>query len=75
MNNKDKYIDTQKVDYKIQNKKRGEILYYSIDQIADLLNESIGNVKYYTNIFDDLLKIEIVNKELRYTNNDVDNRF
>ena len=72
MNNKDKYIDTQKFDYKIQNKKRGKILYYSIDQIADLLNENIGNIKYYTNIFDDLLKIEIVDKELRYTNNDVD---
>lgn len=72
MNSKDKYIDTQKVDYKIQNKKRGEILYYSIDQVADLLNESTGNIKYYTNIFDDLLKIEIVDKELRYTNNDVD---
>lgn len=72
MNNKDKYIDTQKVDYKIQNKKRGEILYYSIDQVADLLNENVGNIKYYTNIFDDLLKIEIVDKELRYANNDVD---
>jgi DNA-binding transcriptional MerR regulator len=72
MENKDKYIDTQKIDYKIQNKKRGEILYYSIDQVADLLTESTGNIKYYTNIFDDLLKIEIVDKELRYTNNDVD---
>jgi DNA-binding transcriptional MerR regulator len=72
MDIKDKYIDTQKVDYRIQNIKRGEILYYSIDQVADLLNENIGNIKYYTNIFDDLLKIEIVDKELRYTNNDVD---
>lgn len=72
MDSKDKYIDKQKVDYKIQNKKRGKILYYSIDQVADLLNENIGNIKYYTNIFDDLLKIEIVDKELRYTNNDID---
>ncbi|GKU32317.1 helix-turn-helix domain-containing protein [Clostridium folliculivorans] len=72
MDNKDKYIDSQKVDYRIQNKKRGNILYYSIDQVADLLKEDIGNIKYYTNIFDDLLKIEIVHKELRYTNNDVD---
>ncbi|MBK1812704.1 MerR family transcriptional regulator [Clostridium sp. YIM B02505] len=72
MDNKAKYIDAQKFDYKIQNKKRGEILYYSIDQVADLLNEDIGNIKYYTNIFDDILKIEIVHKELRYTNNDVD---
>ncbi|MFL0195673.1 helix-turn-helix domain-containing protein [Clostridium sp. WILCCON 0269] len=73
MDNKDKYIDTQKVDHKIQNKKRGEILYYSINQVADLLNENISNIKYYTNIFDDLLKIEIIDKELRYTNNDIDN--
>lgn len=72
MDNKDKYIDTQKVDYKIQNKKRGEILYYSIEQVANLLNEDTGNIRYYTNIFDDLLKIEIVDKELRYTNADVD---
>lgn len=72
MDNKDKYIETQKVNHKIQNKKRGEILYYSIDQVADLLNENISNIKYYTNIFDDLLKIEIVDKDLHYTNNDVD---
>lgn len=72
MDNKDKFVDAQKVNYKIQNKKRGEILFYSIDQVANLLNESTSNIKYYTNIFDDLLKIEIVDKELRYTNNDVD---
>ncbi|PRR79800.1 helix-turn-helix domain-containing protein [Clostridium luticellarii] len=73
MDSKSKYIDTQKVDHKIQNKKRGEILYYSIDQVADLLNENINNIKYYTSIFDDLLKIQIVDKELRYTDNDIDN--
>ncbi|CAB1262088.1 MerR family transcriptional regulator [Clostridium sp. MT-14] len=72
MDNKDKYIDTQKVDHRIQNKKRGEILYYSIDQVANLLNENINNIKYYTNIFDDLLKIQIVDKELRYTDADID---
>lgn len=72
MNNKDKYIATQKFDYKIQNKERGEILYYSIEQVAALLNENTGSIKYYTNIFYDLLRIEIVDKELRFTNNDVD---
>lgn len=72
MDNNNKYIDAQKVDYKIQNKKRGEILYYSIDQVADLLGEDAVNIKYFTNIFDDLLKIEIVDKELRYNNNDID---
>ena len=73
MDNKDKYIDTQKVERKIQNRKRGEILYYSMSQVADLLNEDVGNIKYYTNIFDNLLKIEIIDKELRYTNDDIDN--
>ena len=72
MDDNNKYIDAQKVDHTILNKRRGEILYYSIGQVADLLNENIGNIKYYTNVFDDLLKIEIVDKELRYTNNDVD---
>lgn len=72
MDIKDKYIDGQKSNDKIQNKKRGQILYYSIEQVADLLNEDISNIKYYTNIFDNLLKIEIVDKELRYTNTDVD---
>ncbi|MCT8975673.1 helix-turn-helix domain-containing protein [Clostridium sp. CX1] len=72
MDNKDKYIDTQKVSAKIENKKRGEILYYSIEQVANLLNENTSNIKYYTSIFDDLLKIAIVDKELRYTSNDVD---
>lgn len=73
MDIKDKYVNSQKTNQKIQNKKRGEILYYSINQVADLLSESIDNIKYYTNIFDDLLKISIVDKELRFTNDDVDN--
>lgn len=72
MDNRDKYIDTQTSNDKILNKRRGQILYYSIEQVANLLNEEISNIKYYTNIFDGLLKIEIVDKELRYTNADVD---
>jgi len=73
MDTKNKHMeDTQNINFKIKNKKRGEILYYSIDQVADLLNENINNIRYYTNIFDDLLKIEIVDKDLRYSNNDVD---
>lgn len=72
MDNKEKLISAQKIDYKIQNKERGQILYYSIDQVADLLNENVDSIKYNTNIFDNILKIEIVDKELRYTNSDVD---
>ncbi|WP_300382462.1 helix-turn-helix domain-containing protein [Clostridium sp.] len=72
MDNKDTYLNTQNINYSIQNKERGAILYYSIDQVADLLSETISNIKYYTNIFYDFLNIEIIDKELRYTNNDVD---
>ena len=72
MDNENRYIEKQKVNYKIQSKERGEILYYSINQVADLLQENIDNIKYYTNIFYDLLPIEIIDKELRYTCNDVD---
>ncbi|EQB87333.1 DNA-binding transcriptional MerR regulator [Clostridium punense] len=72
MDYKTKYIDAESATHKIQNKKRGEISYYSIEQVSDLLNEDISNIRYYTKLFDDLLKIEIVGKELRYTNMDVD---
>lgn len=69
MDVKDKFIEDGK--NLIQNKIRGEISYFSINQVADLLNEDVNNIKYYTNIFDDMLKIEIVNKELQYKNEDI----
>lgn len=56
----------------VRNKKRGEILYYSISQVADLLGEEDSSVRYYTNVFDDILKIQISNKEFTYTNKDID---
>lgn len=56
----------------VKNKKRGDILYYSISQVANLLGEEDSSIRYYTNVFDNILKIEILNKEFRYTNNDID---
>lgn len=53
-------------------RKRGNILYYSINQVANLLGEDDSNVRYYTNVFDNILKIEISNKEFRYTSKDID---
>lgn len=56
----------------VKNIKRGDILYYSISQVASLLGEEDSSIRYYTNVFDNILKIEISNKELRYTNSDID---
>lgn len=56
----------------IKNKKRGDLLYYSLSQVATLLNEEDSSIRYYTNVFDNILKIEISDKELRYTNRDID---
>lgn len=56
----------------VKNKKRGNILNYSISQVATLLDEEDSSIRYYTNVFDNILKIEISDKELRYTNKDID---
>jgi len=56
----------------VKTKRRGDILYYSINQVAALLDEEDSNIRYYTSIFDNILKIEILDKELRYTNRDID---
>lgn len=56
----------------VRNKKRGDILYYSISQVANLLGVEDSSIRYYTNVFDNILKIEISNKEFTYTNNDID---
>lgn len=66
-----KYINVQRGDI-MKNNKRGDILYYSISQVANLLDQEDSIIRYYTNVFDNILKIEISNKALRYTNNDID---
>lgn len=73
MDSKDKFVNIKEKEMlSIQDKRRGDLLYYSVSQVATLLNEEESEIRYYTNIFDDILKIEIVNKQLRYNNNDVD---
>lgn len=56
----------------VKNIKRGDILHYSINQVASLLGEEDSSIRYYTNVFDNILKIEILNKEFIYTNSDID---
>lgn len=71
MNCDNTYINIQDGDL-INNKKRGDILSYSVSQVAALLGQEDSSIRYYTNVFDNILKIEISNKELRYTNKDID---
>lgn len=56
----------------ITNKKRGDILSYSVSQVATLLDQEDSNILLFTNVFDNILKIEISDKELKYTNRDID---
>lgn len=73
MENKTQYISIQNNDtVTLQEKKRSGILSYSINQVAALLGESDSKIRYYTNIFDNLLKIQVSNKELIYTDKDID---
>lgn len=73
MENKTQYVNIQNNDVvTLQEKKRSGILYYSISQVAALLGESDSKIRYYTNIFDNLLKIQVSNKELIYTDKDID---
>jgi DNA-binding transcriptional MerR regulator len=51
---------------------RGKALYFGTSQVADILNIPDSKVRYYTNVFDDILHIEISNKQRRYTQSDID---
>lgn len=46
-------------------KRRGKILYYSLDQVATLLDIDESKVKYYINLFSQYVKLEIINKQAR----------
>lgn len=74
MNDNENFISiTRNNNMEVSTKGRGDIPYYTISQVAALLNEDDSSIRYYTNLFDDILNIEIVNKEFRYTSKDVDN--
>lgn len=60
--------DSQKEEKNI----RGTALYYSTNQVATILGETDSKIRYYSNIFDELLKIEISNKQRRYKQEDID---
>lgn len=51
---------------------RGKSLYFSTSQVADQLNQPDSKIRYYSNVFQDILKIEISNKQRRYTEQDIE---
>lgn len=56
----------------IKDKKRGNMPYYTLSQVASLLNENECQIRYYVNIFDDILELEIVDKQFIFTDSDID---
>lgn len=51
---------------------RGKILYHSTSQVANALNITDSKLRYYSLVFTDILKIEISNKQRRYTDGDIE---
>lgn len=51
---------------------RGRAIYYSTSQVAQLLGLNDSTVRYYSKAFEDILKIEISNKQRRYTDEDIE---
>ena len=73
MNNNCNFIEVNdENNIELKSKKRGDVPYYTLAQVASLLNEDEHQIRYYTNIFDGILKIEILDKQFVYNDNDVD---
>lgn len=71
MDDKIKDADYKEVDEKIKNI-RGKALYFSTSQVANILEQPDSKIRYYTTVFNDILNIEISNKQRRYTEQDID---
>lgn len=68
-----KDIEFEDVDNETKDKQiRGTALYYNTSQVASILNIPDSTVRYYTKVFDDILKVEIINKQRKYKQSDID---
>lgn len=50
----------------------GQVLYYNTSQVAQILGIPDSTVRYYTKALDSVLKIELINKQRKYTQEDID---
>lgn len=46
--------------------------YYNTSQVAQILDIPDSKVRYYTKVFDDILNVEIINKQRKYKQSDID---
>lgn len=51
---------------------RGSVLYYNTSQVADILGITDSKVRYYSKVFDNILNIEVINKQRKYKQSDID---
>ena len=66
------FEDYQDVEYTEEQTIRGEALYYSTGQVAKMLGVRDSAIRYYTAEFKDILDIEIVNKQRKFTKTDIE---
>lgn len=66
-------VDFEEVKNKSDDKQiRGGALYYNTGQVAQILGVQDSKIRYYSKIFDDILKIEVINKQRKYKQSDID---
>lgn len=51
---------------------RGSALYYNTSQVASMLNIPDSTVRYYSKTFENILDIEVINKQRKYKQSDID---
>lgn len=67
-------VEFEEVDSKIEDKQINGTnhLYYNTSQVAQMLGIQDSKVRYYSKVFDDILKIEVINKQRKYKQADID---
>ena len=64
--------DVDFTDDNLTNNIRGSALYYSTGQVSQMLGVPDSTIRYYTKVFDEILEIQVVNKQRKYTDADID---
>ena len=67
-------VEFEEVNNKIKDKQiiGTNHLYYNTSQVAQMLGIQDSKVRYYSKVFDDILKIEVINKQRKYKQEDID---
>lgn len=69
----DKFIDvTEYTDNKRNLEFKEGVFYYTSGQVAEILGITKSKLSYYTELFNDILNIEVSNTHKRYTKNNIE---